>query len=536
MSVSTRMMFGGALTTGLGVGLAMAFKSPLQEANKFVKLQNDILSNGAKLAQLKGITDWANNDKSIRNLSVNEKMGVAVEAFALTRDAGRDDVHHTLRLAPILAKMEAIDKASGKHTSDAERQSFVKALELSGGFNNGVNTEERADMLYKLMASGNGTLRAGTLRAIFAADPADLQKVSSGFLARAEPIMQQMGPGFGVAMRTLQNRMLAHVGFNGPTGGYQLEKLKKWGVMDKDGHVIDSATLQSDPDKWVQSHMPAFYAAAGAKDDAGRRMVDQIIGSSTGGKLIGNFQRESSLMDASEKAVGKQKGIDESLKAKGSPLDQQMTVLSAKWHDLMLRIGIAVLPMAIKGLSKLTDIMESVAGFAKEHPRLVKIIAVSMALFAVFLVIGGAIALVIGVVTTLAGALGISGGLAWVFGVLAAAIPLVTGLLVGFWDGIKNVWKHRPKWMGGDGDASAYTTAPAIGAMDAPAVSLPMPDSPNIKTSAQASGGGKAGDVYLDGKKVGAVLDKHLAKGAGSLASSNTFDPSMGHLPAGMAY
>lgn len=532
-------MFGGALTTGLGVGIAMAFKGPLEEANKFVKLQNDILSNGAKLSQMKDITDWANNDKSIRNLSVNEKMGVAVESFALTRDAGRDDVHHTLRLAPILAKMEAIDKASGKHTSDAERQSFVKALELSGGFNNGVDTEARADLLYKLMASGNGTLRAGTLRAIFAGDPADLQKVSNGFLARAEPIMQQMGPGFAIAMRTLQNRMLAHTGFNGPTGGYQLEKLKKWGVMDKDGHVIDSQTLIHDTDKWVQTHMPEFYKAAGATDDAGRRMVDQIIGSSTGAKLIGNFQRESSLMEASEKAVGKQKGIDESLKTKGSPLDQQFTVLSAKWHDLMLRVGIAVLPMAVKGLSKLADIMESVAGFAKQHPTLVKVIAVAAAMFAAFLVIGGVIAVVIGVVTTLAGALGVGSGLAWVIGGLAAAIPIVTGLLVGFWGTLTNLWKNRPTWLGGEGGANPVPKVGENGATPADAAyyaSLRGGGSPNVKTAAQAGAGGKAGDVYLDGKKVGSVLDKHLGKQTTLAGNSNTFDFSMGQAPAGMAY
>jgi hypothetical protein len=474
--------------------------------------------------------------------------------------------------------MEAIDKASGKHTSDAERQSFVKALELSGGFNNGVNTEERADLLYKLMASGNGTLKAGTLRAIFAADPADLQKVSNGFLARAEPIMQQMGPGFGVALRTLQNRMLAHVGFNGPTGGYQLEKLKKWGVMDQGGHVIDATTLQLDADKWVLKHMPEFYKAAGANDDAGRRMVDQIIGSSTGGKLIGNFQRESTLMDASEQAVGKQKGLDESLKTKGSPLDQQFTILSAKWHDLMLRVGIAVLPMAIKGLSKLADIMESVAGFAKDHPALVKVVAVSMAMFAAFLAIGGVIAVTIGVVTTLAGALGLGSGLAWVVGGLAVAIPIVTGLLVGFWGTLKGLWEHRPTWLGGDGKMPGAATIPGVGAMDAPAVAPASADEPthtpdaapasyepprapsaapasyepprapgaapaqpkepssNVRTAAQAGAGGKQGDVYLDSKKVGEVLSKQMAKDASAPGNSNTFDFTFGQASAGMAY
>jgi hypothetical protein len=529
-------MFGGAITTGLGVGLALAFKSPLEEANKFAKLQNDILNNGAKLAQLKGITDWANNDKSIRNLSVNEKMNVAGEAFALTRDAGRDDVEHTLKLAPILAKIEAIAKNGGKEMSNNDKAAFTKILELGGAFNNGADTAAFADRIYKLQASGNGTLTSSVLLSIMKADPNDLQKMSPAAMARSEPLMQEMNSGFGVGLRMINNRLQAHVGFGGGTGGKIYAKLKGMGVFGKDDKVIDSGLLVSDYDMWIRKHLPEFYRAANAKTDADRRQVDQQIFGTSGAKVAGAVMRQSEQMDASEKAVGNQHGIAQSLNEKGGPLDRQMTVLSAKWHDLMLRIGVAVLPMAIKGLSKLTDIMESVADFAKHHPRLVKLVAVATAMFAVFLVVGGVIALVIGVATTLAGALGISGGLAWVIGGLTAAIPIVIGLLVGFWDTIKGLWQHRPTWLGGDGKmpAGADSKTPGVGAMDAPAVSLP--DSPNIKTAAQSTAGGKSGDVYLDGKKVGAVLDKHLAKSAANPGNSNTFDPSMGQLTAGMAY
>lgn len=531
------MMFGGALTTGLGVGLALAFKSPLEEANKFAKLQNDILNNGAKLAQLKGITDWANNDKSIRNLSVNEKLHVAGEAFALTRDAGRDDVEHTLKLAPILAKIEAIAKNSGKEMSDAEKADFAKILELGGGFNHGVDTQQMADFYFRLMASGNNTLKPSTIRSILGTDGSHMMNMSQDAIARSEPLMQEMGSKFGTAHRTLMNRLVAHVGMGG-AGSKTFDALKQWGVFDKQGKVIDSQTLITDYDLWLRKHMPDFYKAAGAKNDADRQSVNYKMGSATGMQLIQRTLSQGEQMDASGKSVAGQHGLDQSLKDKGGPLDQQFAVLSAKWHDLMLRIGVAVLPMAIKGLSKLTDIMESVAGFAKEHPRLVKIIAVSMALFAVFLVIGGAIALVIGVVTTLAGALGISGGLAWVIGGLTAAIPIVTGLLVGLWDGIKDMWKHRPTWLGGDGAVNEPPKPGVNGATQADQSYYAALHgvSPNVKTAAQSGAAGKSGNVYLDGKKVGSVLDKHLAKGAGNLASSNTFDFSMGQAPAGMAY
>jgi hypothetical protein len=531
-------MFGGALTTGLGVGLALAFKSPLEEANKFAKLQNDILNNGAKLAQLKGITDWANNDKSIRNLSVNEKMNVAGEAFALTRDAGRDDVHHTLKLAPILAAIEAIAKNGGKEMSNNDKAAFTKILELGGAFNNGADTAAFADRIYKLQASGNGTLTSSVLLSIMKADPNDLQKMSPAAMARSEPLMQEMNSGFGVGLRMINNRLQAHVGFGGGTGGKIYAKLKGMGVFGEDDKVIDSGLLVSDYDMWIRKHLPEFYRAANAKTDAERRQVDQQIFGTSGAKVAGAVMRQSEQMDASEAAVGNQHGIAQSLKEKGGPLDQQMAVLSAKWHDLMLRIGVAVLPMAIKGLSKLTDIMESVADFAKAHPRLVKVVAIAGALFAAFLIIGGALSLTLGIVGTLAGAVGIGagagligalGGAALAIGVVVGALAVLAAAAYAF----SPLSQKEIDDVKTDGGVTLTPNAQARidgGALDSPYKKHTGGSGvvgPTIKTAAQSSAGGKAGDVYLDGKKVGSIVGEHLARGASMPLGSGMFDTGL---------
>jgi hypothetical protein len=112
-------------------------------------------------------------------------------------------------------------------------------------------------------------------------------------------------------------------------------------------------------------------------------------------------------------------------------------------------------------------------------------------------------------------------------------------LLVGFWGTLTNLWKNRPTWLGGEGGANPVPKVGENGATPADAAyyaSLHGGGSPNVKTAAQAGAGGKTGDVYLDGKKVGSVLDKHLGKQTTLAGNSNTFDFSMGQAPAGMAY
>lgn len=271
MSTSAKLAFGGAIAISAGIGLAAMFKGPIEEANKYRKLQGDILSNGASMSQLNAINAWAGNDKELPNMSINEKMDVARESFALTRDAGRVNVEHTLKLAPILAKLESIAKNSGKEMSEGDKASFTKILEIGGAFNNGADTTKMADMYYKLMASGNGTLKPGTLLSILKADPADFAKMSPAALARSEPLMQEMSSGFGVGLATMTGRLIAHVGFMGANGGKNFQKLKNWGVFGKDDKLIDSGLYMSDYDMWIRKHMPQFFAAAGAKDDAGKR-------------------------------------------------------------------------------------------------------------------------------------------------------------------------------------------------------------------------------------------------------------------------
>ncbi|MGF6899388.1 hypothetical protein [Paraburkholderia sp. GAS348] len=467
MSTSAKAMFGGAVALSAGAGLAMMFKTPIEQANKYRKIQADILSNGAKASQLGAIQTWAGNDSVLRNLSINEKMAVGAESFALTRDAGRDNVEHTLKLAPILAKIESIAKNTGKEMSDGDKANFTKILELGGAFNNGADINVMADRFYRLMASGNGTMKPGVLLSILKADPNDLNKMSPQAMNRAEPLMQEMSAGFGVALRMLDNRMLAHVGFGGGTGGKLYAQLKKIGVFGKDDKVVDSQLLVSDYDMWLRKYMQGFYSNAGAKTDADKRRVDYLIGGSSGAKLIGAVQRQSDQMDASGASVIAQHGMDQDAAQKGGPLNLIMSQVHAQWENILTRIGLKVLPTVLTGLTEFSKIMTGVSAWVKENPKLTKFIALGAMFVSGILIVGGAIALVTGAVGILGGAfaavaLPITLTIAAIGGLIALGSWLHSLNWSGIWDGIKNsvrgffsfigdAWKHRPTWMGGDG-------------------------------------------------------------------------------------
>jgi hypothetical protein len=133
-------------------------------------------------------------------------------------------------------------------------------------------------------------------------------------------------------------------------------------------------------------------------------------------------------------------------------------------------------------------------------------------------------------------------------------IPVVAGLLVGFWGDIKSgftsfasyvveivsgMWAKVKSFLpdflvGASKPGNAPPAATPDSAPDSPKAATPA--DPHVRTAADSKAGGKQGDVYLDSKKVGQVLSKQMAKDASAPGNSNTFDFTFGQASAGMAY
>ncbi len=550
LSASSKLIVAGLAAGGAGLAIAMGFNKANKAADKYLKIQSDIISNGAKGGQLAAIESAANDNSKFQNLSKNEKMANGAEAFALTRDAGRNgSIEHTEKLIPILNALDSIAKNSGQHYSHADKANFTKILEMGGAFNNGADLKGMADKYYRLMASGNGTMKNGTLLSILKADPIDINNLSANALGRSEPLMQEMSSGFGVGLRMIEQRLQAHVGLGGPMGGYQMKALRKMGVFDKNDKVIDSQTLSTDYDMWIRKHMADFYKAYGAKTMADRRHVDYLVGGSSGSKIINRVQSQSDQMDASGASVAAQHGMDSDLANKGSPLERMKTTVAAQLSTLLTNIGLVSLPIFIEALKPLNAMLIALNASISAHKAMFDAVIKGILGLSAALMTMGVLALATGLTMKFVGTLK---GFWLVLGMLwKVASPVLTVLrfvalafvdLVGwpialgvalvaagvaiyvFRDKIVSVFSGLWNWivckLGSLGKLLGIT-----------------PDKPaNVKTASDAGKNSSSGDVYLDGKKVGKILDPHLAKGVASRANSNTFDGSLSPASPAMSF
>jgi hypothetical protein len=553
MSGSAKAAFGGTIAIGLGVSIAASLKPAIDAASKWEKAKANFSLFGMTDKQNQEAFEFAKN-MNIAGSSYVDNLKKMTEAQGVFRESGLSGsaaLEGAKLASPMLAKLAVLSKASGKEMSHADEMNFLRAIEETGGLHSASEFNRRADLYYRMVNSSQGNIKYEDLRAFFARGGVSALNLTDSGLSKLEPIMGSMkGTSAGTALMTAYNRLNGNIKLpnqivhelinSGLWNGKNVKFNPHGGVanIQSKGLLAGAEVLQQDPAEWFQKFVRPMYDKMGLKTQADRDNYNVKLFGRTGGMLYSQIDRNGETLAHSVDAVRKQKGINSAYDTLMNTFDGKKQAAAASWQKILTNIGEHVLPIVNRGMDAFNKILGGVESFTKNNPGLVKAIAVAMALFAALLVVGGTIAVVIGGVTALAGVLGIGSGLAWVIGGLTVAIPVLTGLLVGFWDTIKDLWKHRPTWLGGDGAVNPAPTVGVNGATQADRnyyASL-NGESPNVKTAAQAGAAGKPGDVYLDGKKVGAVLDKHLAKGAGSLASSNTFDFSMGQVPAGMAY
>lgn len=299
---------------------------------------------------------------------------------------------------------------------------------------------------------------------------------------------------------------------------------------------IEMATHR--PDEFIQK-----VVAPRIRERYGLNMTDEQVAGIVMQNLnrgtsdfIGSFITGAHKFEKDAGIFGRAKGFSGAYQQYIKSPEGAEVAADAAWKNFLAVFGSVYLPTITKGLLKIAGGLDWLAQTIEKHPLPFKLLADGLIILAGAMAFGGTVnllaasmrgvSLAIGVAgamggTSLIGALGAIAspiGIAVLaLGTLAAAAYAFSPLTQKEIDDVKD--------QGG-----AKLTPGAKARVDAGALG------PNVKTGAQSSAGGKSGDVYLDGKKVGAVLDKHLAKSAANPGNSNTFDPSMGQLTAGMAY
>lgn len=398
-----KMATSGLMMVGAGLGIAAMFKSPLDEARqmqaetaRFASLGfgDKISSQALKFAQ--GMETFGT--------SARDNMTLVSDAMAVFKD-----LHHAEFAAPLMAKMKFANEAVfGGEKGGANERKFMdmlKVIEFRGGLSSEKEFFTQADYVQKVITGSRNRVDASQLlQALKTGGVALTRRENEKFYLGAEPLIQEFGGqryGTG-AMSIYQNLVQARGTITAQQELYRLGLLKKdmvvfnkLGKLKKalPGAFVGSSILESEGELALLEKvlLPAFAKKGVVGDEAIIREIGMILGNRTGSGLMARIYQQMATLKKQIEANKHAMGIDE-LDAKAqTTYDGQKIRLHAQWRDLMLQLGVSVLPMAIVAVKGLNGFMFTLNDFLKKNGDSARILARDMLLLGGALVIGGTV-------------------------------------------------------------------------------------------------------------------------------------------------
>lgn len=573
-----KLAIGGALAIGAGVALVGMFKAPLDEARKLEMAVGRFSRFGLGPERTREATNFAKS-MNIAGSTYVENMNRMAEAQGVFRESGLsgDAALRGAKLAaPVLAKIDfansGLDEDS-KAKMKTQSLAMLRFIEMRGGVNSPEQFNAIADAGFKAITSSGGSMNWEQLRQFMARGGVAAQGLSNEALfAKMEPVITELkGSTAGFALRTAYNRLN---GINSLGMGPVAHELIDAGIWDrskvsfapngglrrfnKGTPFLGAELFASDPVAFYEQKIMPMYAKRGlTPTQIGRE--NALIFGGTGGTMFNLIQRQ---LPAINRSVGAQRaalGIDAAYRAAGGTLNGRIIDMHAKFTNLMERLGEAVLPLAVKGLQILVPAIANLTKWVGEHPgqvaffakaalviggALIGLGAAALAIAAgVAIFSGGTVGLVVAGVATVVGALGALIAVNW--GKLSGAATAIGHFVAEVWRVGMFILEHPFKAAGqaASGNPIGPGTAPSGGHWAYPmnwqlgtAVKTWVPDTPSRAPTAPArrAGDGGVGTVFMDGRKVGAIVSGHQAAAMGpGMTATGRVDPAVTRPAAG---
>jgi hypothetical protein len=261
--------------------------------------------------------------------------------------------------------------------------------------------------------------------------------------------------------------------------------------------------------------------------------IPRVFSNRTAMSLFDLFYRERSSIDKITRQAQLAEGLDAGYQTTADTGLAKIVDLHKKWADVLNELGTAVLPLAIDLVEKLTTGVKAFTEFARDWPRLTKLLVDGFAVLGALFLVGGSATVIIGGFRAL-------GTLLSATSLLATGLPALingfTGLTAIVGGGLLPML-GKAGLIGaaaGTGIAAGYFGLDAADKASGGKVSeWLMKWFTNDKEVVQAgpatqefikrqttpsgppaSSHGQTGDVYLDSHKVGKVLNKEAEKAA----------------------
>ena len=300
-------------------------------------------------------------------------------------------------MMPVLATYEAATKMlAGEKRGNAEMamRSLNKPVEMMGGLNDTNRARAIADGVFKAAQSSGGMVDERQLKQFVAyGSSATNQLGLRTIFGGMEPIIGELGGSTtGVGLRTAYTRTNGMMALMPRRLKAELARL---GMADKSGkQQTDSlARLQATDVIGYAQEMMRRYAGKGITSRTDIERENAIIFGTNGSKVFNKIMSQMPVLQESLRAYDKASGASG---VTGNPANRMLKAqmdLEAKEADLKLHIGQVVLPLYVRALEMTAGVLDNISSFATKHPTAFKMLVEGFAALSAAAVVGGGIML-----------------------------------------------------------------------------------------------------------------------------------------------
>ncbi|MBD2783695.1 hypothetical protein ID858_11525 [Xenorhabdus sp. DI] len=410
-NVQGSMLASAAGMGATGGGLLMGVKPMLNEASIYHKEMAEFRALGSGETMLKDADKFANSFHVVGN-SVSDNLKVLKEAQVVLQDfhEAKDVTPELLRLqfATRFLSMHGVSEEKAQEMRDQSPE-VLKIAELRNMINNPEDFKKSVNMSAQAMAASGGLVLPSDYMAMMKTGEMMVKDMNDeAFYFSMSHIIQQIGGDrTGTALASAYAAWMQ--------GGMKLapaEELNKLGLL-KPGSIrysstgkiarvesdalVNSRKFQTDPFRYLMEEVvPRIKKKNPELDEMGiQTAIAKLFSNRKAAGLFVTMYREHANIEKQIRAGKKAYTVDQLVEEGKTTAQGQELEMEARKRDLYKQIGDNLLPLYIKGLTKLSEMLGKVKQFFQEHPTVAKYFAIAAAGLGIILAICGALTLVL---------------------------------------------------------------------------------------------------------------------------------------------
>lgn len=366
--------------------LAAPFLAAAKAGADFQSYQSRMRVLGLGRGAVDDLTAFA-NAMNIAGSSVSDNMRYLLEAQGVFRETGEHSLAQQLAgaklMAPLLARMHVVGKATGNELSEDQERYFLRFVEQAGGLTSSKRAAALTDGLFRALQSSGGNVQAADYQSFLARAGVAGQHLSArSMFADFEPLIGELHQQAGVGLAT---------GFKMATGirvnSRAANDYMRLGIWDPSKVVLNSLgnvkttkgnplrsraadLLQHDPVEFYRQIVLPAYARGGINTSEGRAFENARLFGNTGGNLFSLIDKQLPTILRSRLSYQKTERLDKAYNDTSNSFFGKEGKLRAAAKDFMVAAGTkgGLLDNVVSLMTSATSALRNFTAFGNAHP------------------------------------------------------------------------------------------------------------------------------------------------------------------------